>query len=95
MISKPERRLTKDGLNQGSLKRRDFIKLGLSGAALSCLNGGCEKKTSTNPPDEPKAVYELTDGHTFYDDFDGHGNLQAYNNQNLAETGKLTSRMFG
>ena len=86
--------MTKDGLNQGSLKRRDFIKLGLSGAALSCLNGGCEKKTSTNPPDEPKAVYELTDGHTFYDDFDGHGNLQAYNNQNLAEAGKLTSKLW-
>ena len=94
MISNPERRLTKDGLNQGSLKRRDFIKLGLSGAALSCLNGGCEKKTPTNPLDEPKAVYELTDGHTLYDDFDGSGNLQTFNNQNLAEAGKLSSKLW-
>ena len=33
MISKPERRSIKDGLNEGALKRRDFIKLGLTGAA--------------------------------------------------------------
>ena len=94
MIFKPERRLTKDGLNQGSLKRRDFIKLGLTGAALSCLNSGCENKTSTDPPDEPEQVYELTDGHTLYDDFDGSGNLQTFNNQNLAEAGKLSSKLW-
>jgi len=86
--------LTKDGLNQGSLKRRDFIKLGLTGAALSCLNSGCENKTSTDPPDEPEQVYELTDGHTLYDDFDGSGNLQTFNNQNLAEAGKLSSKLW-
>jgi len=94
MISKPERRSIRDGLNEGALKRRDFIKLGLAGAAVSCLNSGCENKTSTDPPDEPEQVFELTDGHTLYDDFDGHGNLQTYNNQNLAEAGKLTSRLW-
>ena len=94
MISKPERRSIKDGLNEGTLKRRDFIKLGLTGAALSCLNSGCENKPSANPPDQTEQVYELTDGQTLYDDFDGNGNLQTYNNQDLAEAGKLNSRLW-
>lgn len=94
MISKPERRSIKDGLNEGALKRRDFIKLGITGAALSCLNSGCENKTSANPPDQTEQVYELTDGQTLYDDFAGNRNLQTYNNQDLAEAGKLNSRLW-
>jgi hypothetical protein len=81
-------------LIKGTLNRRDFIKLGLTGAALSCLNSGCENKTPANPPDQPEQVYELTDGQTLYDDFDGNGSLQTYNNQNLAEAGKLSSKLW-
>ena len=94
MRFKPERRLIKDGLNEAALRRRDFIKLGLTGAALSCINSGCENKTSANPPDRTEQVYELTDGQTLYDDFDGNGNLQTYNNQNLAEPGRLSSKLW-
>jgi hypothetical protein len=78
----------------GKLKRRDMLKLGLSGMALACLNGGCENKTTPNPPDSSEPVYELTDGKTLYDDFDGHGCLQSYNNQDLAEAGKLSSALW-
>jgi hypothetical protein len=77
-----------------TLTRRDFIRLGLTGAALSCLNSGCENRTSASPPDRIEQVYELTDGQTLYDDFDGNGNFQTYNNQNLAEAGKLNSRLW-
>jgi hypothetical protein len=94
MVSKPERRLLKDRLNEGALKRRDLIKLGLAGIVFSSLNSGCENKNTTNTPDQPETVYELTDGRTLYDDFDGNGNLQTYNNQNLAEAGKLSSRIW-
>ena len=76
------------------LTRRDFIRLGLTGAAFSYLNSGCENKTSANPPDRIEQVYELTDGQTLYDDFDGNGNLQTYDNQNLAEAGKLSSKLW-
>jgi hypothetical protein len=93
-MPKPQSILSGDALNKGALKRRDFIKLGLTGAALSCLNSGCENKTPTNPPDQPEQVYELTDGRTLYDDFDGSGNLQTYDNQNLAEDGKLNSKLW-
>ena len=74
-----------------TLKRRDLMKLGLSGIVLSCLKSGCENKTSSDPPDSPEQFYELTDGQTLYDDFDGHGCLQTYNNQNKAEAGKISS----
>jgi len=80
--------------NAGSLKRRDLLKMGLSGLVLSGLNRGCENKNSSNPPGTSDQVYELTDGLTLYDDFDGHGCLQTYNNQNLAEAGKLSSRIW-
>jgi len=94
MAAKPERRLINDGLNEGAMKRRDLIKLGLAGIAYSCLNSGCENETTANPPDQPEPVYELTDGRTLYDDFDGNGGLQTCNNQNLAEAGKLSSVLW-
>lgn len=94
MESKPEKRRTKDHLDCGTLRRRDLLKLGLSGIVLSCLKSGCEKKNSSSPPDSSEAVYELTDGQTLYDDFDGNGCLQTYNNQNLAEAGKLSSVLW-
>jgi hypothetical protein len=80
--------------NEGPLKRRDLLKMGLAGIVLSGLNRGCENKSSSNPPDPSDQAYELTDGQTLYDDFDGHGCLQTYNNENLAEAGKLSSRIW-
>jgi hypothetical protein len=80
--------------NEGPLKRRDLLKMGLAGIVLSGLNRGCENKSSSNPPDPSDQAYELTDGQALYDDFDGHGCLQTYNNENLAEAGKLSSRIW-
>jgi hypothetical protein len=82
------------------LTRRDLIRLGLTGSALSWLGRGCQQNAGpgspgqTNPPTEPEAVYELTDGKTLYDDFDGHGNLQSYNSQYLAEAGRISSVLW-
>jgi len=81
-------------LTKETLKRRDFIRWGLTGAALSCLNSGCENRPSANPPERIEQVYELTAGQTLYDDFDGNGNFQTYNNQNLAQAGQLNSRLW-
>jgi hypothetical protein len=81
------------------LRRRDFFKVGLTGAALSCLDVSCKNDSTTKPwepsePSSPQPVYELADGHALYDDFDGNGNLQSYDNQNLAEAGKLSSKIW-
>jgi len=81
-------------MKKRALKRRDFIKLGLSGAALASLNRGCQEKSQPAPPYHSDEVTELTDGRTLYDDFDGNGNLQTYNNQNLAEAGRLNSQLW-
>ncbi len=86
------------GTAQGSLTRRELIRLGLSSAALSCLNGRCKKTTGGSTPDQPKPqpqpVYQLTDGKSLYDDFDGNGCLQSYDSQNLAEAGRLNSKIW-
>jgi len=82
------------GRQAKNLDRRDFLKLGLTGAAFACLNGGCETKSSTLPPYHSEEVYELTDGRTLYDDFDGNGNLQMYDQRNLAEPGRLSSMLW-
>jgi hypothetical protein len=84
----------KGGSDRRTLTRRDLLKLGFAGAALSSLNRGCEKKSVPEPPYQPREVYELTDGKSMYDDFDGNGNFQTYNQQNLAEAGKLNSRLW-
>jgi hypothetical protein len=84
----------REGRNTGKLKRREFIKLCLCGAALSCLNLGCETKSQPGSIPQNAEVYELTNGRTLYDDFDGNGSLQTYNNQNLAESGRLSSRLW-
>ena len=81
------------------LKRRDFFKFGLTGAALSCLGVSCKNESESTPwkptePTDPLPVYELTDGSVLYDDFDGNGGLQSYDNQNLAEAGKLSSKLW-
>lgn len=86
------------GTAKGSLTRRELIRLGLSSAALSCLNSRCKSTTGGNTPDQPKPqpqpVYELTDGKSLYDDFDGNGCLQSYDSQNLAEAGKVSSKIW-
>jgi hypothetical protein len=94
MVSQPEKRSSRGGLLEKAMRRRDLLKLGLASMASSCLNRGCEKKSATNPPDQMEPVYVLTDGRTMYDDFDGNGGLQTYNNQNLAEAGKLSSVLW-
>jgi hypothetical protein len=82
------------------LTRRDLIRLGLTGTCLSWLGRGCQQgPKSSSPytpttPTEPAAVYQLTDGKTLYDDFDGHGNLQSFDGQNLAEAGKISARIW-
>lgn len=81
------------------LRRRDFFKFGLTGAVLSCLGVSCKNESGQSPwkpsePSLPQPVYELADGHALYDDFDGNGNLQSYDNQNLAEAGKLSSKIW-
>lgn len=94
MASKPVTRYGREYLNDGALKRRDLLKMGLAGIALSGLSRACENKNSSPPPNTSDQVYELTDGTTLYDDFDGHGCLQTYNSQNLAEAGKISSGIW-
>ena len=84
----------KEGPVKRALTRRDLFKLGFTGAVLSFLNRACEQNTATEPPYQSKEVYELTDGKSGYDDFDGNGNFQTYSQQNLAEAGKLNSRLW-
>jgi len=86
------------GAAKDHLSRRELIKLGLSSAAMSCLNSGCkgttEGSTPNQPNPQPQPVYQLTDGKSLYDDFDGNGCLQSYDNQNLAETGRISSKIW-
>jgi hypothetical protein len=93
-MAKPEKEDGGSSRNDGALRRRDLLKMGLTGIVLSGLSRGCENKSSSGPPNTTDQVYELTDGTTLYDDFDGHGCLQTYNNQNLAEEGKISSRIW-
>jgi hypothetical protein len=81
------------------MKRRDILAAGLGGAALSWLGRACTTETGTKPPertntDIPQPVYELTDGRSLYDDFDGDGNLQTFDGQPLAVAGQLSSRIW-
>jgi hypothetical protein len=81
------------------LRRRDFFKVGLTGAVLSSLGVSCKNESGPGPwkPSEPllpQPVYELAEVRALYDDFDGNGNLQSYDNQNLAEAGKLSSKIW-
>jgi hypothetical protein len=93
-MSRPWAHLVRGGPKERTLNRRDFIRLGLTGAALSCLQNSCETKSQPGLPNKGEEVSELTDGRTLYDDFDGNGCLQTYNNQNLAESGRLSSRIW-
>lgn len=82
-----------------TMTRREILRLGLSAAALACLEDGCQK-TPGDSPDQPKPkpeptpVYRLTDGRSLYDDFDGKGCLQTFDGKNLAEPGRLSSKIW-
>jgi len=81
------------------LRRRDFFRFGLTASALSWLTGSCKRAskpgtiTPKDPP-PPEPIYELTEGDALYDDFDGNGNYQSYDNRNLAEAGRLSSKLW-
>jgi hypothetical protein len=81
---------------RGNLTRREVLKLGLAGTALSCLNSGCGDSGGNpyKPPPGPGKVFKLSDGRTLYDDFDGNGGLQTYDGTNLAEAGILSRNLW-
>jgi hypothetical protein len=84
-------------MKSGTLTRRDLLKLGLTGALLSGINTGCKNDPGTNPPEEPPEpgpVFQLTDGRTLYDDFDGKGGFQAFDNTYLAVAGQLSHKLW-
>jgi hypothetical protein len=87
-------------LSRRILTRRGWLRLGLTGAAAWCLAPACQygsKKSgpgTPTTPGTPEPVTVLTDGTTLYDDFDGHGNFQTYDNRDLAEAGRLSSKLW-
>jgi hypothetical protein len=72
----------------------------LTGVAAFSLAPACQygsKKggsAGSGTPTTPEPVTVLSDGKTLYDDFDGHGNLQTLDGQNLAEAGRLSSKLW-
>jgi len=80
------------------LNRREFLKLTtLAGASYLLCNCGDDNPDIDpipTPEPDPQPVYELTDGTTWYDNFDGLGGLQSYNNQHLAVAGQLSSQLW-
>jgi hypothetical protein len=83
-------------MTKGSLTRRDLLKLGLMGAGLSWLEYRCggPGEKPFEPPPGPTPHYQLTDGRTLYDDFDGNGGLQTYDGLNLAVAGALGPNLW-
>jgi hypothetical protein len=78
------------------ISRRDILKAGC-GAALSIFPVACQDGTGPTippPPPGPSPVYALTDGTSLYDDFDGHGNLQTIDGQDLAQAGRLNAKLW-
>lgn len=97
MMSGAKRGRFLNGRSRGRLTRRDLLKLGLTGAALSCLDIGCGNNSGMDPyepPPGPTHSYKLSDGKTLYDDFDGNGGVQTYNGQNLAVAGTLSRDLW-
>ena len=86
-----------NGKSRGKLTRRELLKLGLTGGALSCLDIGCGSNTGVDPYEPPPGtvpIYKLSDGKTLYDDLDGNGGLQTYNGQNLAVAGAMSLNLW-
>lgn len=81
------------------MTRRKAMELGLAAAGLTWLESACDRSPGDspyepNPNPAPQPVYRLTDGKSLYDDFDGRGCLQTYDGANLAEAGRLTSKIW-
>ncbi|HMA54940.1 MAG TPA: hypothetical protein VKT17_10780 [Acidobacteriota bacterium] len=79
------------------LSRREVIRLGLAGSALAWLGPSCQEGSNKpKPPGPPgtQPVYELTPGTSLYDDFDGHGSFQTYDNRDLATAGALNPLLW-
>jgi hypothetical protein len=85
-----------NGQSPGKLTRRELLKLSLTGSALACLDIGCGNSNITpyEPPPGPPKTYKLSDGQSLYDDFDGSGGLQTYDEQNLAVAGALSHNLW-
>jgi len=82
------------------MRRREILTRGISGAALAWLGRACGTGSGGNPspppgPIGPQPVYELTNGFSLYDDFDGNGNLQTFDGRSLAAAGLLSSKIWG
>lgn len=78
------------------MKRREVLGLGLAGSALSLVGRACQSNSKTPPPPPPtdQPVYELTAADSLYDDFDGHGGVQAYDGLDQAQAGQLSGRLW-
>ena len=71
--------------------------MGLAGGALAWLGRGCQEVSNRPEPPEPpttEPVYELAPGSSLYDDFDGHGNFQTFDNRDLAAAGSLAAKIW-
>ena len=76
-----------------AINRRHFLRLlaiAAAGANVRCGNGGSKNDPSPQPPPDP--VYENTLG--LYDNFDGQGGHQDYDDSELAVAGQLSSQLW-
>jgi hypothetical protein len=79
------------------MKRREILGLGLAGGALSLFGRACEpgsKAPEPPPPADGDPVYALMPGDSLYDDFDGHGCYQSYDDRDQAQAGALGDRIW-
>jgi hypothetical protein len=79
------------------MTRREALHIGLAGGTLAFLSPSCQERSNTPEPPEPpvtEPVYELMPGSSLYDDFDGHGNFQTYDDRDLAVAGALYSKIW-
>jgi len=90
------------GINDGEILtkgptpmgRRHFLKLLAVGvAAAANMKCGDEKEDNPPTPPPPEPVYKLKFG--LYDNFDGQGGHQDYDNSELAVAGQLSSQLWG
>ena len=78
------------------MKRREALGLGLAGSALSLFGQACQSgsRSPQPPPPADRPVYELTAGDSLYDDFDGHGCFQSYDDRDQALAGTLPETLW-
>lgn len=81
-----------------AITRRRFLGgCTMLAASASLLGRGCGtggEEGGPPPPPGPAPVYELTDGRALYDDFEGNGNLQTFDGENLAVAGALGPKVW-